>query len=50
MNPSIDLEAAKAAFFASGGQIIVLEGLGRIPRKQASTGGYAVWLDEENAH
>ncbi len=26
MNPSIDLEAAKAAFFASGGQPIVLEG------------------------
>ncbi|MFV3319386.1 hypothetical protein [Pseudomonas sp. NY15374] len=26
MNPSIDLEAAQAAFFASGGQIIVLEG------------------------
>lgn len=26
MTPSIDLEAAKAAFFASGGQIIVLDG------------------------
>lgn len=26
MNQSIDLEAAKAAFFASGGQLIVLEG------------------------
>jgi len=26
MNPSIDLEAAKAAFFASGGQLVVLEG------------------------
>ncbi|MFG0851899.1 hypothetical protein ACF8R4_12930 [Pseudomonas sp. FYR_2] len=26
MNPSIDLEAAKAAFFSSGGRIIVLEG------------------------
>lgn len=24
--------------------------LGRIPRKQASTGGYAIWLNEENAH
>uniref|UniRef100_UPI00066C1FB5 hypothetical protein n=1 Tax=Pseudomonas putida TaxID=303 RepID=UPI00066C1FB5 len=26
MNQSIDLEAAKAAFFASGGQLVVLEG------------------------
>lgn len=26
MNPSNDLEAAKAAFFASGGQLVVLEG------------------------
>jgi len=26
MNPSIDLEAAKAAFFASGGLLVVLEG------------------------
>lgn len=26
MNPSIDLKAAKAAFFASGGQLVVLEG------------------------
>ncbi|WP_252088778.1 hypothetical protein [Pseudomonas sp. MWU13-3659] len=25
MNPSIDLEAAKAAFFASGGQLVVLD-------------------------
>ncbi len=34
MNPSIDLEAAKAAFFASGGQIIVLEGFQYVPFRQ----------------
>lgn len=26
MTPSIDLEAAQAAFFASGGQLVELEG------------------------
>ncbi|MBA6091614.1 transposase family protein [Pseudomonas monteilii] len=31
MNQSIDLEAAKAAFFASGGQIIVLDGFQYVP-------------------
>lgn len=34
MNPSIDLEAAKAAFFASGGQLIVLEGFQYVPFRQ----------------
>ncbi|OAK58463.1 hypothetical protein A3K88_21675 [Pseudomonas putida] len=34
MNPSIDLEAAKADFFASGGQIIVLEGFQYVPFRQ----------------
>lgn len=34
MNPSIDLEAAQAAFFASGGQIIVLEGFQYVPFRQ----------------
>lgn len=33
MNPSIDLEAAQAAFFASGGQIIVLEGFQYVPHR-----------------
>ena len=31
MNPSIDLEAAQAAFFASGGQLVVLEGFNYRP-------------------
>lgn len=31
MNPSIDLEAAQAAFFASGGQLAVLEGFAYRP-------------------
>ncbi|MGN7901429.1 hypothetical protein ACTJJT_00970 [Pseudomonas sp. 22373] len=34
MNPSIDLEAAKAAFFASGGQLVVLEGFEYVPFRQ----------------
>ncbi|MFK0033075.1 hypothetical protein [Pseudomonas monteilii] len=34
MNPSIDLEAATAAFFASGGQIIVLDGFQYVPFRQ----------------
>lgn len=34
MNPSIDLEAAKAAFFSSGGRIIVLEGFQYVPFRQ----------------
>ncbi|WP_323615307.1 hypothetical protein [Pseudomonas putida] len=34
MNPSIDLEAAKAAFFASGGQLVVLEGFTYRPLPQ----------------
>ena len=34
MNQSIDLEAAKAAFFASGGRIIVLEGFQYVPFRQ----------------
>ena len=34
MNQSIDLEAAKAAFFASGGQTIVLEGFQYVPFRQ----------------
>ncbi|MFK0092932.1 hypothetical protein [Pseudomonas sp. NPDC090592] len=34
MNPSIDLEAAKAAFLASGGQIVVLEGFQYVPFRQ----------------
>ncbi|MEW5543552.1 hypothetical protein [Pseudomonas soli] len=34
MNPSIDLEAAKAAFFASGGQLVVLEGFQYVPFRQ----------------
>lgn len=34
MNPSIDLEAAKATFFASGGRIIVLEGFQYVPFRQ----------------
>ena len=34
MNPSIDLEAAKAAFFASGGQLVVLEGFTYQPLPQ----------------
>lgn len=33
MNPSIDLEAAKAAFFASGGSIIVLDGFHYEPHR-----------------
>jgi len=31
MNPSIDLEAAKAAFFTSGGSIVVLDGFQYVP-------------------
>ena len=34
MTPSIDLEAAKAAFFASGGQLVVLEGFQYVPLRQ----------------
>lgn len=34
MNPSIDLEAAKAAFLASGGSIVVLEGFTYRPLPQ----------------
>ena len=34
MNPSIDLEAAKAAFFASGGRIVELEGFQYVPFRQ----------------
>ncbi len=34
MNQSIDLEAAKAAFFASGGQLVVLEGFQYVPFRQ----------------
>lgn len=34
MNPLIDLEAAKAAFFASGGQLVVLEGFTYRPLPQ----------------
>lgn len=34
MNPLIDLEAAKAAFFSSGGRIIVLEGFQYVPFRQ----------------
>lgn len=34
MNPSIDLEAAKAAFFSSGGRIVVLEGFQYVPFRQ----------------
>ena len=34
MNPSIDLEAAKAAFFSSGGRIVVLEGFQYAPFRQ----------------
>ncbi|WP_060495470.1 hypothetical protein [Pseudomonas sp. GTC 16482] len=34
MNQSIDLEAAKAAFLASGGQIVVLEGFQYVPFRQ----------------
>lgn len=34
MTPSIDLEAAKAAFFASGGQLVVLEGFQYVPFRQ----------------
>ncbi|TCT82904.1 hypothetical protein [Pseudomonas sp. LP_4_YM] len=34
MNQSIDLEAAKAAFFASGGQLVVLEGFTYQPLPQ----------------
>ncbi|MBC3421832.1 hypothetical protein [Pseudomonas sp. RW3S2] len=34
MNQSIDLEAAQAAFFASGGQIVVLEGFQYVPHRQ----------------
>jgi len=34
MNPSIDLEAAQAAFFASGGQIMVLDGYQYVPLPQ----------------
>lgn len=34
MNQSIDLEAAKAAFFASGGQLVVLEGFTYRPLPQ----------------
>lgn len=33
MNPSIDLEAAQAAFFASGGSIIVLDGFQYAPHR-----------------
>ena len=33
MNSSIDLEAAKAAFFASGGSVIVLEGFQYVPHR-----------------
>lgn len=33
MNPSIDLEAAKAAFFSSGGSIIVLDGYQYVPHR-----------------
>lgn len=33
MNQSIDLEAAKAAFFASGGSIIVLDGFQYVPHR-----------------
>ncbi len=33
MNPSIDLEAAKAAFFSSGGSIVVLDGYQYIPHR-----------------
>lgn len=34
MNPSIDLEASKAAFFSSGGRITVLEGFQYVPFRQ----------------
>lgn len=34
MDQSIDLEAAKAAFFSSGGRIIVLEGFQYVPFRQ----------------
>ncbi|PIK75009.1 hypothetical protein [Pseudomonas sp. 382] len=34
MNQSIDLEAAKAAFFSSGGRIIVLDGYQYVPLPQ----------------
>ncbi|MBV4507726.1 hypothetical protein HU751_023115 [Pseudomonas sp. BW13M1] len=34
MNPSIDLEAAKAAFFSSGGRIVELEGFQYVPFRQ----------------
>ena len=34
MNQSIDLEAAKAVFFASGGQLVVLEGFQYVPFRQ----------------
>ncbi|MDN4497933.1 hypothetical protein QYE73_11680 [Pseudomonas mosselii] len=34
MDQSIDLEAAKAAFFASGGQLVVLEGFQYVPFRQ----------------
>ncbi|AVD86238.1 hypothetical protein [Pseudomonas sp. SWI44] len=34
MDQSIDLEAAKAAFFASGGQLVVLEGFEYVPFRQ----------------
>lgn len=34
MNPSIDLEAATAAFFAAGGQLVVLEGFTYRPLPQ----------------
>ncbi|MGN8259465.1 hypothetical protein ACLEJW_09045 [Pseudomonas sp. SMSB3] len=33
MNPSIDLEAAKAAFLSSGGSIIVLDGFQYVPHR-----------------
>lgn len=33
MNPSIDLEVAKAAFLASGGSIIVLDGYQYVPHR-----------------
>lgn len=33
MNPSIDLEAAKAAFFTSGGSIVVLDGFQYVPHR-----------------
>lgn len=33
MNPSIDLEAAQAAFLASGGRIIVLDGFQYVPHR-----------------